>query len=137
MMTDIDHETMRRLTLTKLKIVMRSDMTDEAVAAMGLEVSSDKLAQHTVAEMKAYLASNTIHTQERKHFYPATWWDAFKEAHFPNWLKRRLGVWNTMITIHTEFIHVCPHISMRTSDEQRYHLEWLTPPMERTKERMG
>lgn len=54
--------------------------------------------------------------------WPSTWWDAFKQAHMPNWWVRRWPVCLITKEVHqkkvkVEECRVCPHIG--TDDNQR------------------
>lgn len=51
--------------------------------------------------------------------YPATWWDAFKLAHFPAWLRRRYPP--TMHREELEFMVLYPDFQPALSDRQRFN----------------
>jgi hypothetical protein len=95
---------------------------------MTIEERADILMRGMVYTLSTYVAAN-VHEDYQTIQYPEGWWEAFKEEHFPSWLKARYPV-----KYHTERIKVstsrmCPHVSTG-SRNIREHLTWMfTPPL--------
>jgi hypothetical protein len=117
-----------RLVLEKVKIDVRQFMSDEAASAMEANLVADRLAGGVVYGFKTYLLGNTVHTERETYRHPASWWQGFKAALFPAWLRRHYPVRYKEVVIMTKFTHVCPHLNIADRGEERFHLQWLTPP---------
>lgn len=117
-----------RLTLEKVRLGLRQVMSDELLADMEASAIPDYLAAGTIFAFQTYLMGNTVHTERETYQHPATWWQGFKEACFPDWLKGHYPVRYTEVVIMTKFTHVCPHLNIATREDERFHLQWLTPP---------
>lgn len=58
--------------------------------------------------------------------WPETWWDAFKERWFPQWLLRRFPVsWSEIDVDRPLYQAVCPHTSLESLESLPCHLDWL------------
>lgn len=95
---------------------------------MTLEKFEDMVTSELIYEIrKAYLELATSFTIE----VPRTWWDHFKESHFPKWAQRIFLV--QYCEVETNSVRVCDHIQV---PKNKNHLEWLS--MDRIKvERYG
>ncbi len=133
MMNEAERSNLGTLTLEKLKIRARAHISNTVLEDMKIEMLSDFLADSFVANLRAFVWSNQITHEIRETAIPATWWDAFKEAYFPNWLEQRFPIRTTTITTETKYVHICPHLTIQARDEERFHLQFLTPPDQRYK----
>ena len=56
---------------------------------------------------------------------PRSWWQHFKQSHFPSWLKKRFPVMNTTTPFtYEQTIHLCPHGNFAWPHVA--HLDFLT-----------
>ncbi len=124
-----DMPELQRLTLKKLKFRGRIVMSNEAADEMAVDIVADYLTDSFMANIGGYVWQNQIHKQTRKLTLPLTWWDSFKMAHFPGWLKRRMLVRTYEIDTNTEFIHTCPHLPIESRDDLKMHMQWMMPPV--------
>ncbi|KKM81976.1 hypothetical protein LCGC14_1324290 [marine sediment metagenome] len=127
-MTTPDMSDLQRLTLEKIRFNIRAQMSAELIGSMDLEILPGMLADIFVGNLKAFMWGNQITSETRETSVPATWWDAFKAVYFPDWLERRFPMKTTTIVTETKFVHVCPHLNIATRDEERFHMQFLTPP---------
>lgn len=61
-------------------------MSDELLADQ-LELTSRYIGEELILTVKYSIWSGS--PKYIKYDVPATWWDMFKEQHFPNWLKNK------------------------------------------------
>jgi len=72
---------------------------------------------------------NTTQVQIEIEYVPLTWWDHFKEDHFPEWMKKLYPVKTREIIIETRNNHIenriCPHIDAPFHMESDLHIRWI------------
>ena len=56
---------------------------------------------------------------------PLTWWDMFKETHFPSWLLRKYRVKYKWIAVECKYYKVCPHHNIDFEKSREVHLEFI------------
>jgi hypothetical protein len=117
----------QRLTLEKTEIGLREFIGQTALEGMKFSVLVDHAAGGFVAQLRLYLMGNTIHTEKEIIERPASWWQAFKAARFPGWLKGHFPVVYEQIVVRTEHKMICPHLNISLPGEERYHLEVMIP----------
>jgi hypothetical protein len=132
-MTNPDMSDLQRLTLEKLQVRAQARISRAILDDMKVEILSDLLADQLSMSLRTFMWGNQISCETKERPIPATWWDAFKEAYFPEWLERRFFVRYDTTTIETKFMHVCPHLNIAARDEERFHMQFLTPPDQRYK----
>ena len=100
-------------------------MPDAVARSMHLESERDPSIRAMVHSLSAYVASNRMWQDVQTTTEPRTWWDGWKDAHGPQWLKRRwpvrLRTLSTTITIN----HMCPHLPSAGTET---HLRYILPP---------
>ncbi len=115
------------LMLEKIRIGLKQYISPAVLDQMKFGATYDPVTDKIMMELGMYLFSNKIHTETTKGDYPAGWFQGFKDAHFPGWLKRKFPVKYTQFFEEVKTIHICPHLNYRTPDEERYHLQFLMP----------
>ncbi len=68
-----------------------------------------------------YLTWNLLGKKVDTYTHPKTWWDAFKDYWYPNFLRRRFPPQFTTI----DRYHVCPHINIAWAKDQNPHFHFL------------
>ena len=115
------------LMLEKLRIGLSTHVSPAVLSQMKFDQSYDPITDKIMAKLEMYLFSNKIHTETTKRDLPDGWFQGFKDAHFPGFLKRKFPVKYTQIFEEVKTIHICPHLNYRTRDEERFHLQFLMP----------
>ena len=73
--------------------------------------------------MSSYILGMPKERIEVDKKWPATWWDAFKERWFPQWMLRRWPVEYERIYIDQQIFHaVCPHLNVK---DKSTHVKWM------------
>ena len=130
--TDGHMKTME-LALEKIRVGLSMHVSPAVLDEAVFELRPDIISGMVEARFEMWLWSNKIHSETRSEDVALTWWDAFKEAYFPRFLKRRFPPRTRQVFIETKFFHVCPHLNYRTRDEERFHLQFLAQPGEVTR----
>ena len=83
------YSTIETTTLERIRygLEARLSLNDEYAR---VNVASEMMAAQLVARVELEFFGEE--TPPRVIEHPATWWDAFKEVHFPAWLRRRFPV---------------------------------------------
>ena len=115
------------LMLEKIRIGLSTLVSPAVLSGMKFDQKYDPVTDKIMMEPGMYLFSNKIHTETTKKDYPAGWFQGFKDAYFPGFLKRRFPVKYTQVFEEVKTIHVCPHLNYRTREDERFHLQFLTP----------
>lgn len=115
------------LMLEKIRIGLSTYVSRSVLDQMKFEQKYDPVTDKIMMELGMYLFSNKIHTETTKGDYPAGWFQGFKDAHFPGWLKRKFPVKYTQFFEEVKTVHICPHLNYRTRDEEKFHLQFLMP----------
>lgn len=118
-----------RLTLEKIQVGVRAAMSPSLVREMKHEAYQGAVTDQVVHTVRLYLWANQMHKEVlRTVRYPATWWDGFKEAHYPNWAKRQWPSRFVQEDVELRILHLCPHLNIGRHEEERIHLAFLMPP---------
>lgn len=80
---------MNQVTLEKIRFAMLQRVSRHMLDPK-VEISIDPLLDTIDFEIKGSLLGEDIRIYEK--YYPADWWQHFKERWFPAWLKRRFPV---------------------------------------------
>ena len=115
------------LVLEKIRVALAMHVSPEVLEAADISLRADSIAGHVLANFEMWLWSNTIHKETQVTYVPETWWDGFKQAYFPEFLKRRFRVRQRQIFTETKFIHVCPHLRIQSREDEKYHMQFLMP----------
>ncbi len=115
------------LILEKIRVGLKSHVSPEVLSQMVFDQKYDPIADKVIMELGMYLFSNKIHTETTKEEVPMTWWDGFKDAHFPGFLSRRFPSRFRHIFKEVKTIHVCPHLNYHTRNDEKFHLQFLMP----------
>lgn len=115
-----------RVVLDKVRINLREYIGRDTYENLSVGVVDDVLTQRLVVLLRSYVLGNTIHNETTTTEVPLTWWDHFKDAHYPRWLWRRFPPKFRSIPIETKFVHLCPHSNM--GPFRGPHLEFLMSP---------
>ena len=107
------HET----RLEKLKIGLESAISKEFFNEADLELVERAYLDQIVATYRSFVWSEPRETITKRT--PSTWWQAFKLAHFPEWLKVRYPVKYDEFTLTITMIY--PHVNFPTED-RHYNL---------------
>ena len=129
-MAEAPTEEISQLILEKVQLSARVMMSAEMADSIGIKAFTDHCAEQVQYIFTAHLLGNVVHREVRHYSHPASWWQGFKAALFPDWLRRHYPVRMTEVDLETKFMHACPHLNIRTSQDERQHLQWLTPPPE-------
>ena len=121
------------IILEKVRVALRMHVSSAVLNEMIIEKRLDPISKAVVAHFELWLWSNMIHVERRNEYQPKTWWDGFKDAHFPGFLKRRFPVRNRTVCIEAKTFHICPHLNIQTREDEKYHLQFMTPAGEMTR----
>ena len=127
MMNEPERSNLEALTLEKIRFGVRTQMSAELIDSMDLKILPGMLADMFTGNLQAFMWGNQITSTTQETAVPTTWWDAFKEVYFPNWLLDRFPMKTTTIIIETKFMHVCPHLNIASRNDERIHMQFLTP----------
>lgn len=112
----------RQLVLEKFELGLRAVLPQAVANRLAVREEVDASLRALKRTLVTWLLSNQVHESTHTHDVPATWWDSIKER----WL-RFLPVRHQTITTINKFIHVCPHLDYKEPDEERLHLQFLSP----------
>lgn len=87
----------------------------------------DHTMQSVVLQFRSFLLKMSERGLDTVEFeIPATWWQMFKEAHFPRWMKHRFPVvFVTQEHKYEKYTRLCPHADIAWSDDCRPHVEFM------------
>ena len=125
---DFTETQFQTLTLEKVQRAMRITLARSMVKNVSIETVTDLASRTLSATLIADLLGNKISVERDTYSHPDGWWQAFKEAQFPAWLRRRMPVRMRDVTVTTTFMHVCPHLNIQSSNDQNVHLRFMMPP---------
>lgn len=115
-------------SLTRFPIAMDGFVPDSLVGSpnnLTVRQEYDHRLRGMVFHLRAWLLTAT-HTDKHTAYFntPKTWWQHFKETHFPLWLKKQFPVVYTQVPFEYEKdIHVCPHSNIAWPDA--VHLDFV------------
>jgi hypothetical protein len=116
------------IVLRKVKFDIRKTVSKQVVSSLSARATSDMLAEQISLQLQGLMLGNTIHREIRGTVrWPRSWWQAFKEAWYPQWLAKRFPVQYSEAETSTEFIHVCPHLDAPLHDYQT-HIRFMSRP---------
>ena len=121
------------LILEKVRVALSMHVSPAVLSSSIMEQRLDPISKAIIAHFELWLWSNMIHVERRFEDFPKTWWDGFKEAHFPGFLKRRFPVRLRSVCSEAKTFHICPHLNIQTRDDEKYHLQFMTPAGEMTR----
>ncbi len=121
------------IILEKVKVALRVHVSPAVLSDSIIEQRVDPITQSIIAHFELWLWSNMIHIDRRNEYFPTTWWDGFKDSHFPRFLKRRFPVRQTTVCVEAKTFHICPHLNIKTKKDEKYHLQFMTPAGETTR----
>ena len=123
-MIDFNDKISHRAThISKDMIRVREHLSiHNIMCAADLETYFDLVIDCLVMQLTAYVARGE-HEQIGFIQIPSTWFEHFKEAHFPAWALKRWSVVYRDIP-YTKTIRICPHANVAWGDCR--HIEFLS-----------
>jgi len=109
-----DSVPLKEITLQKIKFGVVQNVFPQDLK---YEVEHDIIHDRFIHYLTWNLLGKEIETKK----YPATWWDAFKNRWYPQFLKKRFPVsWD-----HFRLYNICPHINHVFPSNSALHLNWV------------
>ena len=124
-LTPDDVATFDEIILDKIQVGARAAFSDRFIRDVVMHRERDESLRVMEYVFSNYVVGNTISKKETFERRSLTWWDAFKQAYFPRWFRRRFPVREETIVVSCTWIHVCPHIN---ASDDRSHVEFLMRP---------
>lgn len=93
-----------------------------------LTVAAEQVTQGLLLSLRSYVWVERGQTEVV--MYPASWWEAFKERWFPDWLRERFPVQYTRREIQTHVLHpdLARKIAVPEGQRVLWQCEWYAPP---------
>lgn len=115
---------MKEVVLEKIKFLISAYVSDSVKDDLIYDEFYEAVYQRMIYNLKVFLWGREVSKSvEETVNVPVSWWDAFKEEHFPKFLKKRFPVkWRT-INVVVKHYHVCPHLNYKTN---RPHITFLS-----------
>ena len=115
------------LLLERVRVGAQMSLSQHVLREMTVEPIIDRAAHAVTYHFETYMWGNMVHRSVLKTVrWPASWWQAFKETFFPDWLKRHYPVRYEERETSVQFMHVCPHLDFPESQGEE-HLRYLIP----------
>jgi len=115
---------MEETILEKIRCNITQYVSKRFLDDLQFEKIEDEITGRMIYLLKCWVWGKQVcKTVEETTAIPLTWWDAFKERWFPNFLQKRFPIKYKTINTVVRHFHVCPHINQKTTGS---HLTFLT-----------
>lgn len=117
----------KELVLQRFPLGVHMRLTERLIKSARFSQVFDLSTRQLTASIEAYITASTVHISKTLICeVPLTWYDHFKSAVFPSFLLRIFPLRQRKIYGHITLQHLCPHLDLDRSEEQR-HYDFLTP----------
>jgi hypothetical protein len=119
-------ENIEELILEKCRFAIQDVVSKVFLENVDFETVYDIVTQNMIHHLKWWtLGRDVSQTVVATTSYPASWWEAFKERFFPNFLQKRFPVKRVYVDTTIHHFHVCPHVNYDFGKKPFVHLSFL------------
>ncbi len=111
------------ITLKKIQFGLRERVSKEFLDSVKIETEYDVFTETLVQGIRWWVFGQKVSESVIETIsYPDGWWQAFKQAYFPEFLKQRFPVREITVDVIKQHFHVCPHLNIAPQGD---HLKFL------------